>query len=295
MSIVAKTEELTVAFSSDSFKPAIEKCSITIRSGEITLLSGQSGSGKTVLSRAIMSLLPKDARIASGRIEIKEGVRKAIAFQDPDILLSPYIRIGKQIKAVLKRCGFPCSDNDAQSILCSMGLSAEASRLYPFQLSGGMKQRASLSVALAMKPDLLIADEVCSALDKESADTIYALLRNLADQGMAILLVSHDYEAAAYADMCYAMYGGCIIEKGRDAFSSPLHPYTGMLLECRRMPESRKERLRFIEGAMPSVMERDGRCPFLRACREKEEICSTYIPVFDDSAEKASSCIRRRK
>ncbi len=257
MTTLLKVEDLTLDFVSlRGYVKALKGVSFEIQEKEIMALVGETGSGKTVTSLSIMRLLPPNAIIKKGRIFFqgknilelsKEEIRKirgqeiSMIFQEPKVSLNPVLTIGTQIMEIpeehlgatkkeayemsvdiLKKVGLPDPDRIMKS--------------YPHELSGGMAQRVMISMALLLKPKLLIADEPTSALDVTVQAQVMELMKQLVKEtGSSVLFITHDLALAAeFADKVTVMYYGEIVEQGSiyDIFYEPKHPYTKALLEC---------------------------------------------------------------
>jgi oligopeptide/dipeptide ABC transporter ATP-binding protein len=273
--------------------------SLTIGEGEAVGLVGESGSGKSTLARALLGLNPeRSSTIDAGRIVIAgrdvtrlsqaewERVRGnpvAIVFQDPLSFLNPVMRIGRQIAESVRRHApeRPVEKRVAQ-LLSLVKLPQDVARVYPHELSGGMRQRALLAIALACGPRLLIADEPTTALDVTTQAEILALLRELRDElGMAMLLISHDLGIVASAcERLYVMYAGRVVEWGctQDVFGRPAHPYTVGLFQAARAVRDAQGRFATIRGDPPNFVELAQGCPFVPRCAHAMAECSHRMP-----------------
>jgi oligopeptide/dipeptide ABC transporter ATP-binding protein len=278
---------------------AIQDASLTVSAGEAVGLAGESGSGKSTLARAALGLLPPGlARITAGRLSIAgtdvtrytprqwEQVRGrplAIVFQDPLSFLNPVMRVGAQIGESVRRHD-PAVDVDARcaELLQLVKLDASVARRYPHELSGGMRQRVMLAIALGCRPRLLIADEPTTALDATTQAEILALLRALrATLDMSLLVISHDLGLLRWnCDRVYVMYAGHTVEHGRtaDVLGRPAHPYTRGLVEASRMRRLTDGRFATIGGDVPDLRERYGFCPFVARCPHAFEPCGQEMP-----------------
>jgi oligopeptide/dipeptide ABC transporter ATP-binding protein len=270
---------------------AVAGLSYALEGGTTLAIIGESGSGKTVSSRAIMGLLPEYARVTgSARLDGTEliglsdeemrrhrGADVAMIFQDPARSLNPTMRIGAQItEAIHAHADVDKADarERAMELLALVRLPAAEQRFseYPHQLSGGMRQRVMIAIALAARPKLLIADEATTALDVTIQDQILSLLLDLQrESGMAILLVSHDLGVIAQAcDRVTVMYAGYVVEQATTPalFARPRHPYTLALLKA--LPELAAERadgrLVPIRGQPPDLAGLPPGCPFAPRC-----------------------------
>ncbi len=299
-----RVRDLTAVFDADAGPiTAVDGVSFDIASGEILGLVGESGSGKSVTALSIMRLLPDGvARIAGGEVRFENrdlsqlpsqqlqrlrGASMAMIFQEPMTSLNPLHRIGRQIAEplVLHR-GISWSDARPRAIalLKRVGIPDPEQRVdsYPHELSGGMRQRAMIAMALACAPKLLIADEPTTALDVTMQAQILDLLKSLqAETGMGILLITHDLGVVAeFADRVAVMYAGRIVEQSPVGvlFERARHPYTEGLL--RSMPEidHDKVRLETIEGTVPHPRDWPTGCRFAPRCPDAVDTCTRADP-----------------
>jgi len=236
----------------DSRLSLVRGVSFSISGGQTVALAGESGAGKTMTALAIVRLLPAGVRVASGsvlldgidlarsaeeRMESVRGDRIAMVFQDPLSSLNPVYTIGRQIAEaiVAHRMGIASVAREVERLLALVEMPKESARSYPHQLSGGMRQRATIAMALAGNPDLLIADEPTTALDVTIQAQILDLLGRLREHAqMSVLLITHDLGVvASLADMVHVMRDGVLLESGtaEDVFSRPQAEYTRQLLE----------------------------------------------------------------
>ena len=287
---------------------AIENVSFAIERGEVLGLVGESGCGKTLTSLALLGLLPRPrGRIASGTVRLDGrnlvglrererreicGRRMAMIFQDPMTSLNPYLRIGDQlIEAATWHRGLSrrAALAEAQALLSRVGIPDARLRLrsFPHELSGGMRQRAMIAMALLAEPDLLIADEPTTALDVTIQAQILALLGELrAERGMSMLLITHDLGViAGLCDRVLVMYAGRIVEAGpvRALFDRPLHPYTRALLRSTpRIDAPVGARLESLAGLPPRLdAEPLPGCRFAPRCALVRAACSEGEPELD--------------
>ena len=279
---------------------AMNGATLHVREGEAVGLVGESGSGKSTLARATLGLIPaKIARIESGRMAIDgqdvtrfsedewqaiRGNPVAMVFQDPLSYLNPVMRVGKQI-AESVRMHAPRAPLEARvaELLSLVKLPPAAVDAYPHELSGGMRQRALLAIALGCGPKLLVADEPTTALDVTTQAEILALIRELRERlGMALLLISHDLGIVASAcDRIYVMYAGHTIECGQaaDVFGKPAHPYTVGLLKAAQAARNAEGRFATIAGDPPNLAELSPGCPFTPRCPLARAECSREMPA----------------
>src|SRR5450631_79805 len=295
---------------------AVEGVSFEVKPGEVVGLVGESGCGKSVTSLAILGLQEKPAGRLTGSIQLGEselvgmpesGLRKirgnriSMIFQDPQTSLNPYLRIGEQLGEVLElHRGLRGVAARARmlEILSQVGIPGEERlRAYPHQLSGGMRQRVCIAMALLCDPELLIADEPTTMLDVTIQAQILDLLRSLRQEtGTAIILITHDLGVVAeLADDVVVMYAGRIVERASVAalFAEPQHPYTVGLLGSIPRLDIEQERLAAIEGQVPNPLAPvtgcrfHPRCPFvIERCRHEDP------PLFDLGSGHASACWR---
>jgi oligopeptide/dipeptide ABC transporter ATP-binding protein len=293
--------------------PAVRGVSLRIDAGETLALVGESGCGKSVTALALMRLLEANGRIEGGEIRFRgqdlravddEGMRRirgaqiGMVFQEPMTSLNPVFRIGDQIAEVLElHRGLPRREarRAAVELLRRVRIPDPERRVdqYPHELSGGMKQRVMIAIALACQPSLLIADEPTTALDVTIQAQILELLRALQrESGLAILLITHDLGVVAqFAERVAVMYAGEIVEEApvREIFGSPLHPYTRALL--RALPRAgRRGRLEAIEGTVPSPRELPAGCAFATRCREALATCISEPPPVVRVAGRPVRC-----
>ena len=312
-------DHLSTSFSTDEGRiRAVEDVSFSVKAGKTLGVVGESGCGKSVTALSIMRLLPKPSGvIETGRILLHEldlaslkpdemrrirGKRIAMIFQEPMTALNPVHRIGRQLGEVFQ-IHFPEMSNkdvieESTVLLKRVGIPNPVDRLreYPHQISGGMRQRVMIAMALAGKPEILIADEPTTALDVTTQAQILDLVKSLQDEtGMAVIFITHDLGVIAeICDDVVVMYAGRIVEKARvvDLFYSPAHPYTkGLLSSIPRLESIRKTRLNVIPGMVPSLMDLPEGCRFQNRCPEVMEDCRTEVPeLIEVGDEHYVSC-----
>jgi len=264
-------ESLSIEYRSPSGAVlAVQDVSMLVREGESVALVGESGSGKSTIARAALGLLPpRTARVTGGRLLIEgrdvtacrpkqweqlRGHPLAMVFQDPLSFLNPVMRVGRQIAESVERHDRGTRDVTARvvELLDLVRLPANTIRAYPHELSGGMRQRALLAVALGCRPKLLIADEPTTALDVTTQAEILALLRDLRRTlGMAMLLISHDLGVVwEECERVYVMLRSRIVESGvtREVFAAPAHAYTAGLIKAAKAARNAEGRFETIEG-----------------------------------------------
>jgi len=281
---------------------ALRDVSLDVQSGQIVGVVGESGCGKSTLISALMRLLPENAHVTDGRIELDgediltarprrlramRGREMSVVFQDPMTSLNPVLSIGRQMRDIQYREGLSTAEKDrrAAAMLGRVGLPDPEARLrgYPHELSGGMRQRVAIAMATLMHPKLLIADEPTTALDATLEVQIIALLQEIqAEIGCAILFISHHLGVIAeLCDRVVVMYAGETVEEGpvADIFERPAHPYTQKLIECDpgRL-KTRAETLPSIPGSLPDLTDPPAGCIFRDRCDLATEICARQRP-----------------
>jgi oligopeptide/dipeptide ABC transporter ATP-binding protein len=304
---VLEVSKLTAGFPTDhGFLKATDNVSLTIDRGETLCLVGESGSGKSVTSLAIMRLLEYEGGlIIDGTIKLHDedltaktqeemtrirGKKIAMIFQDPMSALNPVFTVGEQIAESLRlhqNMSSKEAEKEAIELLRRVGIPAPEIRFrqYPHELSGGMCQRVVIAIALACKPDLLIADEPTTALDVTVQAQILELLKNLqAEFGLSILLITHDMGVAAeMADRIAVMYAGTIVEQGnvKDIFANPSHPYTrGLLQSIPGFEGERGSELYTIKGSIPPLTQLSSGCRFHPRCPHADSHCMREQPGY---------------
>ncbi|WP_144380608.1 ABC transporter ATP-binding protein [Thermotoga caldifontis] len=306
MAELLRVEDLTVKFfTSDGIVHAVDGVSFSVGTEEVLGMVGESGCGKSVTSLAIMRLLPvPPARIVSGKVffdgknllELPEAEMRRIRgnaismiFQEPMTSLNPVITVGKQIAEAITAHQNVSSEEakkKAIELLRLVGIPNPEKRYndYPHQMSGGMRQRAMIAMALACNPRLLIADEPTTALDVTVQAQILDLIAQLKKTfGMSVLLITHDL--GVIAEMCdrvIVMYAGQIVEEAPcvDLFESPLHPYTEGLLRSIPKLEPGKKPLYTIEGNVPNSMDLPAGCRFHPRCAYAFDLCREKVPAL---------------
>jgi oligopeptide/dipeptide ABC transporter ATP-binding protein len=296
-------EHLSVTFDLPSGPlVAVDDVSFALRKGETLGVVGESGSGKSVTAAAILRLVPSPGRIAAGRVvfqgqdlvtateaEIRRvrGAGVGLVFQEPTAALNPVMRVGDHIVEALAAHGLARRSEArrrAIELLRAVRIAEPEKRVddYPHQLSGGMRQRVMLAVALACTPPLVIADEPTTALDVTVQAQILDLLRELKQRfALSLLLITHDLGVIAEtADRVAVMYTGRIVEEGpiTEILSNPLHPYTRGLLAS--IPGAAGTRLRAIEGTVPSPTSLPPGCTFAPRCPSRMDVCTTAVPAL---------------
>lgn len=294
-----KIKNLNLSFEIDEiFYPTIKDVSFNLKKKSMHAVIGESGSGKTMSVMSIINLLPKNAKITSGEIifnginllDLKEkelnkyrGEKIALIPQDPMVSLNPLFTIENQmIEAILAHKN--CTKNEAIEIaiknLKAVGIKDAENKIkvYPYELSGGLKQRVIIAIALCLEPDIIIADEPTTALDVTVQAQILNLLDEIKKQGKSIILISHDLGVVKkYADYISIMYSGRIVETAdvKTLFNNPKHPYTKALIEA--LPYSKEKRLKNIKGTPSPITEKISGCEFHKRCEFAEKICEDKI------------------
>ena len=319
-----QVENLSVSFASESGElNVLDEVSFSLAAGTTLGIVGESGCGKSVTALSINGLLPKPAgNITGGKILFDgddlvtisqqkrfalRGNRIAMIFQEPMTALNPVHRIGKQLAEVYQ-IHFPKMRSQditkaCIEVLTQVGIADPIQRLrdYPHQLSGGMRQRVMIAMALACKPDVLIADEPTTALDVTIQAQILVLLKELQQQtGMAIIFITHDLGVIAQmCDQVVVMYAGRVVEQAsnQQLFTNPRHPYTKGLLNS--LPQSHnqpKTPLPTIEGSVPAINDFIDGCRFAPRCGHQQPQCIAKRPLMekvnDDTDSEKVACIR---
>ena len=298
--------ELSVAFPSDAGEVrAVDRVSYRLAPGRTLGVVGESGCGKTVAALAMLRLVPAPGRITGGSIVFQgrdlldasetemediRGSRIAMIFQEPMTALNPVYSVGDQIAEVLvvhRGAGRREAWAEAVELLARVGIPAPEARAadYPHSLSGGMRQRVLIAMALACRPELLIADEPSTALDVTVQAQIIELLLGLQDaMGMAVQFITHNFGVISeIADDVIVMYAGRIVERAPAAelFAAPLHPYTQGLLKTVPRLGRRQRRLPAIPGAVPSPGARPRGCSFRDRCPWVVARCAEAEPALE--------------
>ena len=302
--------------------PVLEEVSFAVEAGRTLALIGESGCGKSMAALAVLGLLPEGVRrtggavrldgedlaaASPGRLQALRGSAVSMIFQEPMTALNPVYPIGDQIAEPLRQhqgLGRAAARRAAIEMLRAVEIAAPDRRIdaYPHQLSGGMRQRVMIAIALACRPRLLIADEPTTALDVTVQAGIFDLLRALQrDTGTAILLISHDLHAVAeFADTVAVLYAGACVERGAAAavLARPQHPYTRGLLAC--TPKLRlgaaasapPPDLPEVPGMVPPLGERGPGCRFAPRCDLSGPDCAASPPLAPSGGGRAAACWR---
>ena len=289
---------------------------ISLNSGEVLGVVGESGSGKSMLALSIMGLLPRPIAVSGGEILLQgrnllqlqaqelralRGKDMAMIFQEPMTSLNPVMRVGQQIGEVLRwhrSMQGEAARQEGIALLKRVEMPDPLRQIdaYPHELSGGMRQRVMIAIALAGRPKLLIADEPTTALDVTIQAQILELIRNIQrDDGMSVLLITHDL--GVIAEMCdrvAVMYAGRVVEQGAvlDIFDRPAHPYTRGLLASRPKISAGSNWLSTIEGTVPAVGQMGTSCSFAPRCALAGPDCAQRPPLREVGVAHHAACVR---
>lgn len=300
----------TCFYTEDGIVPAIEDVSFSLNKGETVGIVGESGSGKSVTALSVMRLIPNPpGRIEAGEVvfegenllekpigEMRQirGNEIAMIFQEPMTSLNPVLTVGDQIMESIilhQRLGKQDAKDKAVHMLKLVGIPSPERRVndYPHQMSGGMRQRVMIAMALSCNPKLLIADEPTTALDVTVQAQILELMMALKDElGTSVMLITHDLGVIAEtADKVVVMYAGKVVEEAgvKELFREPAHPYTvGLLGSIPKLNEDTR-RLQSIDGVVPSPFSMPKGCRFSPRCRCAMDICRQQEPGFADIAD----------
>jgi peptide/nickel transport system ATP-binding protein len=300
-------DALRVSFPGAPGRPvrAVDGVAFTVDAGETVCLVGESGCGKSLTALACLGLVPEPGGIEAGSrvtfqgvelLALPEGQRRALrgnrlalVFQEPMTALNPVLTVGDQVAEVV-RVHAKASRREAWARAVAMlervgvGDAAARARQYPHELSGGLRQRVLIAMALVMGPALLIADEPTTALDVTIQAQVLALLRTLrADTGMGLLLITHDLGVVAeMADRVVVMYAGRVVEEGPVAalFAAPAHPYTRGLLAAMPRLDTPDAPLAAIPGTVPAPGQWPSGCPFRDRCAHATAACAAAEPAL---------------
>jgi len=314
---LVQVQDLTVRFSNrDMNLPVVNGVSFSLNQGEVLCLLGESGSGKSVTMRALMRLLPDSARLG-GQVRVDgtdilalphrklpdiRGSLISMIFQEPLTALDPVYTIGQQIAETVRRhdgCDRRAAMRRALDLLELVQIPSAARRLaaYPHELSGGLRQRAMIALALSCRPKLLLADEPTTALDATVQIQVLLLMRELQRElGMATIFVTHDLGVACeVADKVAVMYAGRFVETGAiaDIMDHPAHPYTQGLLRSTVHGGHRGEDLAPIPGAPPDLAALPPGCCFAPRCGVRQSVCDSAVPALSgrEGPGHAARCI----
>ncbi|GAA4228497.1 peptide/nickel transport system ATP-binding protein [Sagittula marina] len=302
MTKLLEINDLTVRFSGKRTVHAINNVSLSMEQGETLALLGESGSGKSVTLKALLGLLPPKRSSVEGSIHVNgtdvlslsgkalqryRGAEVSMVFQEPALALDPVYTVGHQIaESVMRHKGVSKADalSTALDMLDRVRIPSANRRLhsYPHELSGGMRQRVMIALALACRPRLLLADEPTTALDATVQIQILLLLRELQKEfGMGVIFVTHDIGVAVeISERVAVMYAGQIVEEGttREIIRDGRHPYTQGLLAANLHDVARGARLNAIPGAPPALEVKPDACPFAPRCSHVMPACRAALP-----------------
>ena len=301
MTNLVEINNLNIRFTGDRTVHAVNDLSLSLGEGEVLGLLGESGSGKSVTLRALMRLLPRKRTQISGSVKVLgqevlamdddalsafRGQTVSMIFQEPALALDPVYTIGRQIaETVMRHEGKSERDATARALemLEVVRIPSAKRRLdsYPHEMSGGMRQRAMIALALACKPKILLADEPTTALDATVQIQILLLRELQREFGMSVIFVTHDIGVAIeICDRVAVMYAGQIVEQGalRDIVRTPAHPYARGLLASTIHGAMRGQRLETIPGTPPSLDQAPASCSFAPRCKFAEQRCSEGLP-----------------
>lgn len=295
-------ENVTVRFKGAQTVHAVNGVSLTLEPGKVLGILGESGSGKSVTLKTLLRLLPETRTDIGGTVMVdgkdvlalgpKElsdyrGAVTSMIFQDPALALDPVYTVGEQIaEAIVRHEKLSAKQAMARALelleLVRIPSPERRLKAYPHEMSGGMRQRAMIALALAARPKLLLADEPTTALDATVQIQILLLLRQLQrDLGMGVIFVTHDIGVAVeVSDRLAVMYAGQIVETGtvRELLRDPRHPYTRGLLAANLHGAKKGERLEAIPGAPPPLNEAPSSCSFAPRCKQAQDICRANLP-----------------
>jgi oligopeptide/dipeptide ABC transporter ATP-binding protein len=298
---------------------AVRDVSFAIKAGERVVILGESGSGKTMTAMTMLGLQPDYADVSGSMLfqdvivdlssndQVARVVRpgSGVVFQDSLSSLNPIARIGTQLVEALTLRKWPKRRAFAEAVrlLRHLGVPDSEARMqsYPHELSGGMRQRVMIAMALLAKPVLLVADEPTTALDTTVQAQVIDLIRSVqAETNMSLLLITHDLAMAAeVCDRAIIMYGGYVVENTTvaDLLVAPKHPYSRALLDAMpRLDSPRDQRLDTIEGEPPSARETFTGCPFLPRCAFRDEPCHAGVPALESTGSGSLvRCVRHRE
>jgi peptide/nickel transport system ATP-binding protein len=316
MSNLVDIRDLNIRFTGERTVHAVNDISLSLGEGEVLGLLGESGSGKSVTLRALMRLLPRKRTQISGTVKVLgrdvlamndeelsafRGRTVSMIFQEPALALDPVYTIGRQIaESVVRHEGKSEKEAMARALemLEVVRIPSAKRRLeaYPHEMSGGMRQRAMIALALACKPKILLADEPTTALDATVQIQILLLLRELQREfGMSVIFVTHDIGVAIeICDRVAVMYAGQIVEQGklRDIVRAPVHPYAKGLLASTVHGARRGQRLETIPGTPPSLDKAPVSCSFAPRCAVAEPRCGERLPPnVQVSRDRTARCV----
>jgi oligopeptide/dipeptide ABC transporter ATP-binding protein len=309
MNTLLDVKNLSIDFkTSNGIVKAVEDVNFKINEKEIFALVGESGCGKSTIAFSLMKLLAKNGMIVDGNIDFKgkdvlkltekemfafRGKEIGMIFQNPLDSLNPVMTVGKQTLEALLLDNIT-KEKAWQKVIeifedVRIPDSKERIKSYPFELSGGMRQRAMISMMIARKPQLLIADEPTTALDVTIQAQILKVIKRLKDEfNTSVLLITHDFGVVAEtADRIGVMYAGNLVEMGEvfEVFENPLHPYTKLLMQALPTISKKEGRLVTIPGMVPNLINPPEGCRFANRCPQKKDICTNIKPDFKEYSQ----------
>ena len=300
MGTVLDVRDLTVELrrKGRSAAPFLKGISFSVGADDIFCLVGESGSGKSLTALTLFNALPEGFRLLRGSIVLNDEEiagtprgreRMAYVFQDPSSALNPVFTVGQQLGSVARVRG-KAGKEEILKVLRAVAIPDPRERLkaFPHEFSGGMQQRLVVSMALLTRPVLLVADEPTTALDLTVQDKVLRLLKDIRDQGTAILLITHDFGVVAdTATRVGVMYAGYLVETASapDLFAKPLHPYTRLLLGARP-----SQGFKPIPGEVPSLLDPPPGCPFHPRCPHAMPKCTEAFPPASLRPGREVSC-----
>jgi len=312
---ILRIENLSISFQTENGTvPVLHNLSYNLPKGKVLAVVGESGSGKTVQALSILNLLAPNARVSSGKITYSgknllackenslrkvRGSKIAMIFQDPGSSLNPVLTIGEQLTETLRAhrtISKMAARKKAAELLGQVGIADAEKRLneYPFQFSGGMCQRVMIAMALALSPDILIADEPTTALDVTIQAQILKLIKDLQRKNeMSVIFITHNLAVAAQiADEVLVLYAGQCMEHApaKDLFEHPFHPYTQGLLDSLASTRKKVERLPAIAGTPPRPGEILRGCPFAPRCIKATNKCFETCPPLFEQGSRQTRC-----
>lgn len=295
--------------------PVIRDISFEIHENETLCMVGESGCGKSVTTLSVMGLLPENGAVRSGSIKLcgeellgmsprqlgqVRGKKMGMIFQEPMTSLNPLLTIGYQLTEGLRQhLGMSKAEAHATAVsyLEKVGIANAEERMkqYPFQLSGGLRQRIMIAMMMSLQPRLLIADEPTTALDVTIQHQILKQMRSLQEEyGTSIIFITHDLGVVAeLCDRVVVLYGGLVMEEAEinDLFENPLHPYTmGLLASIPGLTKDKSERLQSIPGSPPDMTKPPKGCPFASRCQFARNICAAECPPFVQVGSRQARC-----
>lgn len=313
--MLLEISELSVSFQSIyGTIPVLDRVSLAIHPGEIIGIVGESGSGKSVTAQSVLRLLDRNAIYTGGSIRfhghdilsLKErelqalrGKKIGMVFQEPMTALNPTMRIGNQLANVIrKHRGVTRAEAELLAVealaAVQMKDPEKTFRQYPYELSGGMRQRVVVALAMSSPPELLIADEPTTALDVTVQAEVLKLMKDLSTQtGTSVMLITHDIGVVAnMCDRVYVMYGGTVVESGKtvDVLHHSNHPYTRALIEALPEGKDKHKPLKIIEGESFNARKRPSGCAFVDRCPLRSTRCHQKPPFVASASGHLSAC-----